>query len=382
MHVQFTTENIQEQEAPVIVDAGKTNNLQQGKPEKVTYPFVDLIRFVATLGIVYIHTEFLISKSDPTFFHKVPHVQVYFIFKQLFKFSTICYFMLAGFLLGDKIEGGQRFNYFKRRVNVIAKPYILAAGAFITVLILFRPTGQNINLKYILDTCKDVVFYTPFWYIPNFLTCLLVIVCFAKYARSVYFGVLLFVITLVYTYLNVYSPNHSGSHTTALFGFVFYMWLGLHIKQAGLVSKMQKLNLKVLSAVVLLIFILSNYESWYLFNYTHAHDNLNTLRISNQLYSVAMFIFMVRCCAPKPNFGILRPRQETYGIYLYHSFFVFFITRGFENWVCAKYHINLLTHNVFELVIANLLNFIICYIFTTALIKLFIRFKLAYLPYE
>lgn len=382
MNLKFPTEELEEESPPSILEDRMIDSLQPEYSVKISYPFVDLIRFVSTIGIVYIHTEFFITKNDPGFFHRVPHVEYYFMLRQVCKFSTICYFMLAGFLLGDKIENNQRFKYFMRRVNVIAKPYILAVAIFIIALIIDRPVNQKINLYYLLETCKDVIFYTPYWYIPNFLTCLLVVVCFAKYVRSIYFGGFLLLVTLIYTYFNVYSANHSGSHTTALFGFVFYMWLGMYIKQTGLVSKIQKLNLAMLGGIVLTIFILANYEIWYLFNYTHTTDSLNSLRVSNQLYSVAMFVLMVRWCVKKPNFGIFKPRQETYGIYLYHSFFIFFITRGVEVWLCKLYDITLLSNNVYQLIAINITNFVICYLVTTATVKLLVRYKLAYLPYD
>ena len=368
---------------PAPADNAVAIRLEPGKNKGTTYPFVDLVRFVSTIGIVFIHAEFFLTNNEVTFFHKIHHVEYYFAMRQVFKFATICYFLIAGFLLAGKIEKNDRFNYFMRRIKVIAKPYLLAASLFITGFVLDNLAHQKITLPFLLETIKFVVGYTSFWYVPNYLICLLVIVIFSKYSRSVYFGGALLLATIFYTYLAVYSTDHTSSHTTALFGFVFYMWLGMYIKRTGLISKIQQINPAVLIGVVVLIYALCNLETWYLFNFTHTNDSLNTLRVSNQLYSLAIFALLVRLCGNKaPDFGVFRPKQETYGIYLYHAFFIFFIIPGIERWMSVHYHIAFFSYNVFHLIIVNLLNFIICYFATTLLVKALIRLKLAFLPYE
>jgi hypothetical protein len=351
--------------------------------ERITYPFVDLIRFISTIGIVFIHAEFFVPTNEVAFYHKVNHIEWYFFMRQIFKFATICYFLIAGFLLADKIEGNARFKYFMRRLRVIAKPYVFAATLFIIVFLLINAANQKVNLPFVVETIKYVLGYTSFWYVPNYLICLLVIVLFSRYNKYAWFGGLLFLATMGYTYFTVYSVSHTSSHTTALFGFVFYMWLGIYIKKNGIIQKIQQINPVLLIGITVLIFALSNYETWYLFNFTHTRDSLNTLRITNQLYSVAVFALLVRLCGAKaPGFGIFRPKQETYGIYLYHCFFIFYIIPGFEKWLSNYYHFSFFSYNVAKLIAINLFNFVLCYFATTFLVKLLIKYKLAFLPYE
>jgi hypothetical protein len=386
MHVLIPVKKIAAPLAEIAVAAQPADsiaiNIQHTKTERVTYPFVDLIRFLSTLGIVFIHAEFFLTNNEVAFFHKVNHIEYYFAMRQVFKFATICYFLIAGFLLAGKIEKNERFNYFMRRLRVIAKPYLFAILLFAVGFILHSYAGQKITLAFMFETFKYIVCYTSFWYVPNYLICLSIIIIFSKYTRSVYFGAALFLMTLWYTYFTVYSTLHTSSHTTALLGFVFYMWLGMYIKRNDLVSKIQQINLGLLIGTVILIFIISNYETWYLFHFTHTQDSLNTLRVSNQLYSVAIFALLIRVCNRTPNFGIFRPKQETYGIYLYHCFFIFFIIPASEQWVCNHFHVTLFSYNVFHLIIINLINFVICYFATTFTVKTLIRFKLAFLPYE
>jgi len=248
---------------------------------------------------------------------------------------------------------------------------------------LARDPHQKMTGSFIIETFKYVLGYTSYWYVPNYVICLLVIIAFAKYVKSIYFGGFLLLVTLLYTYFTVYSSTHTSSHTTALFGFVFYMWLGIYIKKADLLSKIQKIPSALMIGITVFIFILSCYETRYLFDFTHTRDSLNTLRITNQLYSLAIFALLVRLCGNKaPNFGVFRPKQETYGIYLYHGFFVFFIIPELEKWICNHYHFSLFSYNVSQLIAINLFNFVLCYFGTTLLVKTMIRLKLAYLPYE
>jgi hypothetical protein len=353
------------------------------KGKEVTYPFVNLIRFIATIGIVFLHSGIPLAGNDyNAVIHQVNHIEYYLLLRQIFKFATICYFMIAGFLLADKVTGANPFHYYKRRFDVLVKPYLLSFAIFIILLLIrdYALTNEKFKWYYILTSMKFSLLYTAYWYVPNYLLSLLIIVGFAKYIQSPYFGALLFVLTLYYTWFDVYSSHHTASHTTALLGFVFYMWLGVYIKKNNLVQKIKNLNLLSVGVVLILIFLLSNCESYYLFHYTQNRDSLNTLRISNQLYSIVAFVFLVRYCDKPPNFGIFNPRNETYGIYLYHSFFTFFVLPSVENWMSYHYHISLFSYNVFGMIGMSLLNCAISYFTTTALVKILLRYKLAFLP--
>ncbi len=350
--------------------------------DKVSYAFVDMIRFLATIGIVYIHSYVPMKGMETNeFLHHVNHAEYYLYVKQLFKFSTICYFLIAGFLLADKSIESSPFAYYLRRLKVIAIPYVLALAIFIAGLALqkYFTSGQHITLAYIIEIFKYVMLYSPFWYIPNYLLCLLVIVCFSKYSSSVYFGGILFLLTLWNTWYNVYAGN-THTHTTALTGFIFYMWLGMYFKKKNLIAGMQSAGPLVTGGVLLFCYILSCFESRYMFYHTHITETLNTLRVTNQLYSVAFFALIVSCCQKPPNFGILNPRKETYGIYLYHSLFTFIIVGVLEQWLTNSFGISFFSYNVYNILLLNFASFVISYIATTVLVKLLMRYNLAWLP--
>jgi hypothetical protein len=350
--------------------------------DKVSYAFVDMVRFLATLGIVYIHSYVPMHGMETNaFVHHMPHAEYYLYVKQLFKFATICYFLIAGFLLADKSIESSPFTYYRRRLNVIAIPYIFALLLFIAALALhsYITSGHHITIGYVIEIAKYVLLYSPFWYVPNYLLCLFVIVCFSKYATSIYFGAVLFLITALNTWFNVYAGN-THTHTTALTGFIFYMWLGMYIKKKNLVAGMQNAGPIITGAVMIVFYILSDCETHYMLFHTHIAETLNTLRISNQLYSVAFFAFIVSCCKKPVSFGGLNPRKETYGIYLYHSFFTFIIISLIEQWLSNQFGIDLFSFNVYHVIIVTLISFILSYIATTMVVKLLLKYKLAWLP--
>ena len=71
------------------------------------------------------------------------------------------------------------------------------------------------------------------------------------------------------------------------------MWLGMYIRQNGIIDKIKKISPWTIGIALVLVFMLANFESYYLFNHDHTNNNLNTLRINNQLYSLAIFAFLV-----------------------------------------------------------------------------------------
>src|ERR1700756_3597543 len=82
-----------------VVERSKSSS----SSDKVSYAFVDMVRFLATFGIVFIHSYVPMHGMETNaFVHHLPHAEYYLYVKQLFKFSTICYFLIAGFLLADK----------------------------------------------------------------------------------------------------------------------------------------------------------------------------------------------------------------------------------------------------------------------------------------
>lgn len=113
--------------------------------------------------------------------------------------------------------------------------------------------------------------------------------------------------------------------------------------------------------------------------YKYHLNYFNVLRVFNQLYSVAMFAFLVRICKNPPRFKFFNPRKETYGIYLYHGIIMYYIAPKLVILADTYLHIRLYTTNSFIFIPLATAYFVVCYLATTLLVKVLIRFNLGFL---
>jgi fucose 4-O-acetylase-like acetyltransferase len=342
-------------------------------PQKRIYPFVDYIRFVSMAGIVWAHTDIFPGTSGfLSIYSKPEQLLSYIAFKQIFKFSVISFFMISGYLLADQLRVISPMTFLMRRVGVIVTPYIIAFTLFLIFLTIQGDFFIPSNAKG-FDTIKPFfykVFYSPYWFIPVYFLTLITILVFHKYVYKIWFGGVLMLITSYYTFSEL---SQSKDHTTAFMGFVFYVWLGMFINEYKLVDRIKKWNTGLLLTLVVIAFALACYQSYSLFlNKTIFY--FNNLRFFNQVYGVLFFCLLIKICPEKPNFGILNPRKETYGIYLYHYFAVLFIIRPIIEWLNKKgwYY----GDNFLSLLFMFFCQFLFCYIITTVFVKLLNHYKI------
>jgi hypothetical protein len=345
--------------------------------QPVYYPFVNLIRFVSMLGVVWAHVAIFTGyKSEQDFLNTVGHEWLYISFKQLFKFGVICFFMISGFLLGDMVKPQNLVSYYKRRLQSTLKPYLVVF--FIFVLHLSLKEYFKYHTFSGIEILRFCLFTTHLWYLPNYLIALFVTLIFYKFLDSKVFGSTLFLITLLYSVLTVYTIKYQASNTYALFGFVFYLWLGIYIRRNNKVlEKIKQIKLIPLTIFLVVVFLLSCTEAYKL--YLNSFDHVNILRIFNQLYSVTMFIFLIRICNSTPNFGFLNPRKETYGIYLYHGLIAYYLVPRSVRYLFEHHIFDSTAHNIYSFMGYHLLFFGITYLSTTLLVKVLLKFNLGFL---
>lgn len=347
------------------------------KPDeaKTVYPFVDLIRFIAMMGIVFAHTDALPEGIEAfTFFKNSGDIGAYIVFKQTFKFSVVCFFMISGFLLGDKIGSVTPATYFKRRLRSTLRPFIIAFIFFICLLIVrdyFNGT-QTINL---LDpkSIYYIIFYTPYWYLPTYFIGLFTILLFNRYLDSLWVGAGLLAVTAAYTFPGLYHSDF-GSHSTSIFAFVFYLWLGVFIRRKNLTGKIKVIPVYVLVAAICVTFLLACYQAYNLLMADNSYF-FNNLRVFNQLYGLSVFLFLVRISPPLPYFFGLNPRKETYGIYLYHFPVIIFLFPVFTAFTENVFNLPFYSYNIYLTLVFSFIKFVICYAITTCIVKSLIKLK-------
>lgn len=330
--------------------------------QKINYAFIDSLRFISMIGIVMEHSSFFFVAKFNTLSEKI--VQILSL--QVFKFGTIIFFLLAGFLIGDKFTTYSTKEYLQRRAQNTLKPWlfwviILLLTTYLDIIVKNIKYGDNIlsniTFKTVLSDFGNIVFNTSYWFIPNFLLCITILLLFRKYLYSVRLGIALLLLSLFYS-VNLYIDLIPTSHTTALFGFIFYLWLGVQINKYYEQFKSFVDNTSIALVFILLIFafFLSSLESYYLLKLLPT-DPFNTLRITNIIYSLLSFIFLYKL-GSKIQIKRFNPSILTFGIYLIHQILVFRLMPL----ILRPLHISLENKSAYYVLSIQLLTFFIVYI--------------------
>jgi len=290
------------------------------------YDFIDTMRFISMIGIVMEHSSPFLGLQ----LISLPDKIIQIVSLQFIKFGTIVFFILAGFLIGDKFHQYTTKEYLGRRLQTTIRPWLFWVAIFLVLfyinqaVLYFKGSDQvgiSHPLAYLIDRFHFILVYTSFWFIINFMFCITILLLFRKYMYNLGFGIILGIFSLFYS-VNVYFDWIPTSHTTALLGFIFYLWLGVIMhKYIALFNKwINNRSFALIFSLVIITFILSCLETLGLMQLGIV-DSLNTLRITNILYSFASFLFLYRFCNFK-SIEKLRPRSMTFGIHLIHHILI------------------------------------------------------------
>lgn len=292
---------------------------------KVNYDFIDSLRFIAIITIVIEHSYFW-----PTFiyFKNVNEQIIQAVTMDFFKFGTITFYILAGFLIGDKLSTTSSLTYLKRRFDGTFKPWLFWIIIFLILIyadltvIYFKGTDVEAfekPLGFFWKKLQYIIVETSFWFILNFLGSISILLIFRKYIYRYWVGIFLGLCSVFYS-LNIYHEWIASRHTTAILGFVFYLWLGviMHKYFSQFNAWIKKVNVWILIFLTAFTFILSCLESLYILNYSALLvDPYNTLKITNIIYSLVAFLLLYKIGDIK-WIKNLNPRSSTYGIHLIH----------------------------------------------------------------
>jgi hypothetical protein len=301
-------------------------NLVNEVPIKKNYDFIDVIRGIAMISIVAEHS---ISAGGFEFPYGSDKYWMNVVLIQLTKFGTISFFLLAGFLIGEKFADYSPAEYLKRRISTTFGPWLFWTFIYmIAMLITLRITegiyhDNRFNLANILEQIKILYLHTSYWFIINFLVSISILLMFRRYLYSYYLGGSLLLFTLFYV-VNVHFEWIDPRHTTAILGFVFFLWLGAQLRKhwEAVERKIRTTSYLTLFIFLIITFAFSVYEISSMQG--KSIDPFNTLRISNILFSLVVFALLLR----KRTFkfvNYLKPRRTTYGIYLIHYILLIFL---------------------------------------------------------
>ena len=290
----------------------------------VNYSFVDTIRCISMIGIVFLHCSVFWGIKYKSFSETLIETAV----MQILKFSTIAFFLIGGFLINHKFNEYSAGQYLKNRFKNTVRPWLFWVIVFFVLDVIGQLTvyfryGSNDafdNLPtYLLGETGHILFYTSYWFIPNFLICIALLLIFKKYLYNVWFGVFLGALSVFYS-VNLYGTWVPTEHSTALFGFVFYLWLGVVMNKHfdKVMAFINKTAWNKLILINIIFFVLSVAEGIYL-NRLGSGDSFDTLKFTNILYSLSMFAALLKIGGINIIQSKLNPRQTTFGIYLVHQ---------------------------------------------------------------
>jgi hypothetical protein len=339
---------------------------------KKNYDFIDSLRFIAIITIVIEHS-YLSPKS--IYFNTIGEQVIQTVTMQLFKFGTITFYILAGFLIGDKIPTISSLTYLKRRFHGTFKPWFFWLLIFLVLIyinfwVIYKKGGIveafSNPLPVLGDTLYYIIFDTSFWFILNFLGSIAILLLFRKHLYSFKLGAFLLVCSLFYS-LNLYLEWIPSRHTTAVLGFVFYLWLGviMHKYFEAFNLLIKNSTILFLTVGVIITFIIACSESIYLMNSGIKVDPYNTLRLTNIIYSLVCFLLLYKIGNLK-WINKLNPRTTTYGIHLIH----FIIIAQILPLIFQPLHIKTDGKSSFDLVVIQYARFLFTYLVSYLLVYL------------
>jgi hypothetical protein len=182
--------------------------------------FVSNIRFWSMFAIIAVHSLLAWGIHEES--RLGWEVQVGLL--QTAKFGTIAFYLISGFLLGERLHRYTAVEYLLRRLKNIGIPWAI----WVTLYILFpfakaALVGKTAGRVVFQQHVCNVLLSSPYWFVPNYLIALAVILKFRHRLDDYRCGAVLLIISLFYG-VNIYAKWIPSNHTSAVFGFVFYRY--------------------------------------------------------------------------------------------------------------------------------------------------------------
>jgi len=281
--------------------------------------FVDNVRFWSMVGIVAIHSASVFIVIENT------HPLLIAALVAPAKFGTIGFFLISGFLLGERLDRCRPMEYLGRRLQKVFLPWLFWLSLLAVTLMAADVIHHRVTLAFAIDSLRFIgltysrcVTETAFWFVPNLLLSLCVLLLFRRHLNDLRLGAALLAINLFYV-VNIYTLWLPSSHAKAMFGFVFYLWLGTYASHhfGSVTQWVSRIGIRVFAVLAVLTGLVAFGEACVL-SHLKSPDPNNSLRLSNQVFSIVMVLLILKLGrAAWPRF--INVRSETFGIYLSHT---------------------------------------------------------------
>jgi len=283
---------------------------------------LNTLRMAAIASIVWGHA--LLGWEDRVF-TSLPGSFTQLVFIQFGRIGTIIFFVISGFFFAEKLKTLTVPAYIKYRFKSVILPWLLFV--FLCVALQFfrvYPAAQILRtpFKLLVSTAGTLlsatIFHAAYWFIPVSIisACLLIIA--KKIINKIWFGPALACITLFYQ-VNLYFGWVPVIHTKAILGYVFFMWLGVQLKNniTRIHSFIKTVRWPLMATVIFLTFLLTCAEGLYL-KKAGCLDAFASIRFSNTILSLLIFAVFIKF---RTIYRVkkMKPQKYVYGVYLLHS---------------------------------------------------------------
>lgn len=285
--------------------------------EREQFVFVDHVRFWSMFSVIAVHCLIAAAAGEAPRDREMMLMAL----SVPVKLGTIGFFLISGFLLGHKMLTSRRMEYLGRRLKRVFVPWLMWSTLMVVDLCWHR------RMEFVLGSERlqllgrqwyTVLVHSPFWFVPNLLVGMCVLLVFRRYLYDLRLGAALLAIDLFYA-VNIYGQWVPSEHSEALVGFVFYLWLGSYVAHRfdRLRALLEKIPMRLLLMAIGLAACCCYGESRWIYHLQRT-DPENTLRLSNQVCSVLAVLALMkgkRTVLPK----FLNARRDTFGLYLSHT---------------------------------------------------------------
>jgi len=187
-------------------EPGASNTRNTGAPARnQNFLFVDNVRFWSMFAIIAMHTSVIfwyLGRPVPRLTQAITTP---------LKFGTIAFFLISGFLLGERLETCKPLDYLGRRINKVFLPWsiwFVAMCLFSTLANLWHlhvnPIFSLQAVPVLLHEAVQTLFTSAFWFVPNLLLALSILLLFRSWLRDMRFGAVLLAFNLFYV-VNIYA---------------------------------------------------------------------------------------------------------------------------------------------------------------------------------
>ena len=287
---------------------------ESGVPGRNDYLFIDNARFVSMIAIVMRHCELSLFRD-----YHVSTLES--AITQIRSFGVLLFFVNSGFLMAAYLArpNSSVRAYWRGRLTRVGKPWLIWASAFQVIgLVKFSLFLDGGNVKGLPHQIWKGVFLDSYWFVPILFFSLAIMLPLRRYWWSWSLGSALLLLSWFYG-VNQYAQWITPSHTTAFFGYLFYLWLGVQLFQHFTTIRKYVEGIPWWFILMILCFAVSlmvvedaisisvGFPIYY-----------NALQNSNQVYALVVLIVLIKLPVRlAPSF--IDVRKDSYGIYLTHQ---------------------------------------------------------------